>query len=796
MLIGVGLLAGSIVGGVLIGRERARQELDDDLDAQVHIQATALRDFLRSSADIARVLAQNPALGDFYNQPTAREATIADRPEVMQRVNAAIGYVGSLYPERLAEVCFIDRSGAENARVLGGVAASPSSLSPDESTHEFFAPTLELSPGGVYQSHPYVSPDAHDWVVSQSTPVIDRRGVTRGMLHFEITVESFRVQAAEHAGDRRVFLVDVGTGDVVVDSRVVQRERSPLGSPGDRRFESIASSGRNSGLTLVGDQRAAFLHVTQASADRHDWFIVATAPQPGGFGAWSVLQITLTGFALLFVAAWMWAMLLDARRLRRSAETDALTGLPNRGLFHARIAAFLANRGSAEVGAVLMIDLDRFKEVNDTLGHLQGDRLLQMVGARLGRVVDAANVIARLGGDEFGVLLGRLATPAMAIDVVERLRAELERPFTLGAVPVRVGASVGVALIPDHGDDVETLLQHADVAMYEAKTSGCGWAAYDLGHDPYGENHLAFVNELRLAIDDGDLEVFYQPTIDIDSGHVRSVEALVRWRHATRGLLEPAAFLAVAERSGLVQSLTGFVVQQALVDAQRWHGEGAQLPVALNLSEVWLGDTAAVAEIIERFDATVGPSAVIVEITENTVLADRDRTRRCIEQLRARGVRVALDDFGTGYASFVHIKELVVDQIKIDRQFVSAMEHSKVDELLVRGTIALGCSLGIEVVAEGVEDPRSLELLRTWGCTTAQGYLIARPMPIDGLLAWLRTSGRPCLDRPSLDRPSLDRRGPTVASLVADSPRLRDDMLPAAAPASSSILIQSSRWVV
>ena len=753
LLIGLGLLFGSVTGGVLAGRERARSRQDAGLVAEVGVQRAAFGDFAARISDVALLLAQNAALRDFLSVRSE-----ADHLDAIEDVQAALGFVERLYPGRLAEVSFVGSSGEEHARVVGGIVASADELSADQSGEEFFARTLQLRPGEVYHSDPHPSKRVGEWVLTYSTPVVDDDDRVRGLVHFELSIDGLRHQATAHAGERNVMLVDASNGDVIVDTA-----RSGIRSVpdlADRRFDALMTTSPSEGLATVAGNRVAFKRLVTGPKAINDWYVVVSDRAHGGwFGQWTAWQVALSAIAVLLSALWVWGMWMDSRRLQRAAETDALTGLPNRAYLHRTIGELLQDRDDDHLGAVMMLDLDRFKDVNDTLGHHQGDVLLSIVSERLRRCVRPSDVVARLGGDEFGVLLRRIDSPTDAMTVARRIRDELGLPFGLGDVTIQIGGSVGVALIPEHGVDVHLLLQRADVAMYDAKTSGRGWTMYQAERDPYGDNHLAFVNDLRTAIDIGGnidraeptefpaaagaIEVHYQPIVDLISGEVQAVEALVRWRHPHRGMLDPSAFVPIAERSGLIREMTTTVVRRAMHDALRWHAAGLDVGVAINLAGVSLRDTWVVEEIAELLGDVARPLIrITVEITESAMLIERERAKECLDRLRAIGVRVALDDFGTGYASLIHLKELSVDTLKIDHQFVAAIGTSEIDEVIVQSTIALGRSLRMEVIAEGIERVDTLDRLVAWGCTMGQGYLIARPMPIDDLLVWLQTAAR------------------------------------------------------
>jgi diguanylate cyclase (GGDEF)-like protein len=438
-----------------------------------------------------------------------------------------------------------------------------------------------------------------------------------------------------------------------------------------------------------------------------------------------------------------------SRTLRQQAEVnehqalhDALTNLPNRTLFHDRVgqALAIARREHIPV-AVMIMDLDRFKEVNDTLGHASGDELLMQAGVRLRAALRESDTVARLGGDEFGVLLPRVVDSAAATSVARKLRKALEEPFTIHGLALQIEASVGIALYPDHGDDVHSLLQRADVAMYVAKEQPGGCEIYAKDRDDYSPDRLTMLTELRRAIDQGELVLHYQPKAELRSGEVKGVEALVRWSHPVRGLIPPDDFIPLAQKTGVIVPLTFFVLNEAIRQCRTWQLEGVDLSVGVNLSarnllDVHLPDT--VGELLGRWE--VPPSLLELEITESTILADPIRAMHVLSRLSGMGVRLAIDDFGTGYSSLAYLKRLPVDELKIDKSFVQGMEENENDAVIVRSTIDLGRNLGLRVVAEGVETAEAWSRLVALGCDVAQGYYLSRPVPAAELAAWLRAS--------------------------------------------------------
>jgi diguanylate cyclase (GGDEF)-like protein len=425
------------------------------------------------------------------------------------------------------------------------------------------------------------------------------------------------------------------------------------------------------------------------------------------------------------------------QRVRRQMEEieyralyDELTGLPNRTLFRDRIEqAILTARRKGTTAAVMLLDVDRFKEINDALGHDTGDLLLQELGARLSAELRASETFARLGGDEFAILLPT-ASAEDATLLGSRLRVALEKPFALRGLPLEVAASIGVAIYPDHGEDADILLQHADVAMYVAKEAHAGTAVYDAEQDTNDADRLALAGELRRAIETEELVVYFQPKAELETGRILGAEALVRWQHPERGFIPPNEFIPIAERTGLIKPLSRYVLAAAIEQCAVWGTAGLELQVAVNLTipdllELELPDR--IAALLE--EKGVRPEQLELEITESTILADPFRVRVVLNRLNEMGLRLAIDDFGTGYSSLAYLRNLPVHAIKIDRSFVMGMSEDASDATIVRSTIDLAHNLGLEVVAEGVESQEVWDALRAEGCSLAQGYFIAKPAP-------------------------------------------------------------------
>jgi diguanylate cyclase (GGDEF)-like protein len=440
----------------------------------------------------------------------------------------------------------------------------------------------------------------------------------------------------------------------------------------------------------------------------------------------------------------------DREEIARKAEEnqylalhDQLTDLPNRLLFKDRLeqAIRTSNREGTKVAA-LILDLDRFKDVNDTLGHERGDELLEQVGPRLREVIRGVDTVARLGGDEFGVLLGGLHQVAEVSGVARKISDTLDRPFRLPDMEVQLGASIGIAIYPDHGSDADGLMRLAEVAMYVAKAAATSFEVYQEEHDHHSKDRLALVGELRHAIDAGQLFLDYQPQIDLTGGGTVAVEGLVRWAHPERGLIVPDVFIPLAEQTGMIRRLTSYVLDQALAQCKAWREAGIELSVGVNLSVrdlLDLGLPDEVRALLERYG--IRPDCLELEITESSVMDQPDRALEVLDRLANIGVGLSIDDFGTGYSSLAYLQRLPVRRLKIDRSFVMRLRTSENDAEIVRSTIELGHNLGLMVVAEGVEDAESLAFLSATGCDLAQGFHIARPMPADAVGEWIGSVG-------------------------------------------------------
>ncbi len=457
------------------------------------------------------------------------------------------------------------------------------------------------------------------------------------------------------------------------------------------------------------------------------------APAPW-FAAVAVLTV-LYGALLTGVTRGAHRATVQAAATEHAALHDPVTELPNRVLFHDRVEQAIARAERDGTGlAVMVLDLDRFKEINDTLGHLNGDKLLCTVGGRLSATIRAADSVARLGGDEFAVLVDADG----AADVAERIRAAVSERLELDGVGVEIEASLGIARFPEHGRDAEELLQRADVAMYAAKQAHSGVATYSADIETYSLDRLELIADLRRAIDADQIVLHFQPKASLPDGRIVGVEALVRWEHPERGFLYPDAFIPAAELTGLMGPLTFHVLDLALAQCAEWREQGLDLGMAVNVSTRNLLDL-TLPDVVEQLLEVHGVPAhrLELEITETTIMADPPRVKAVLARLAARGVTLAVDDFGTGYTSLSWLRELPLTTLKIDKSFVLNMTAGDGDSVIVRSTVQLGRSLGLRVVAEGVEDAEAWDELCALGCDLAQGYHLSRPQAPVVLTPWL-----------------------------------------------------------
>jgi diguanylate cyclase (GGDEF)-like protein len=869
-VLGITLLGSAVVSTVTSGRAAALADLDNALTSDAASHASVLKEYFERAQSIDLLLANDSALKLF--EPGRDRLTPAQVKTASAEAGKAMAYLQTLYPGRIGEACLIDDTGTEWARVVKGRVAPQSEMSTEEAKQPFFAPTLALPKGRVYQASPYVSPDTNEWVISNSTPMVSASGRSWGLAHFEVVLDTFRPGVDGRTNERFAdSIVDNRTGRVLLDGDKKVVGAGSLGRAGSAELKAVAARPGAVVSETVDGQRVAVVRVPVAPDNSNSWSVVVAAPAESGqwlsgigpapvstAGA-AVLLLAFAGLNLRasqkekrqgearyralidqssdlvlvvdrvgrasFVSPSVERLLAPPDRkpkggpsqadaglvdfvtaldpsdrarfstvlqsavpgsmsggefrlngrdgpstfevyvqdltadpsveglvltahdvtdrlalqqeMEHRALHDELTGLPNRAMLSDRLgeALLAAAQAGTRVG-LLLLDLDRFKEINDTFGHHYGDELLRQVGPRLTSVLRAADTVARLGGDEFAVLLPDVHGVDDATNVANSLLSALETPFKIDGVDLDVEASVGVVISGEHGNDPGVLMQRADIAMYVAKTQHLGVFGYDPSIDGHSATKLAMIGDLRRALQRNELVLYYQPKVNV-TGDLVGAEALVRWQHPEHGLIFPDDFIPLAERTGLINPLTRHILNIALKQAKVWLDNGRPLPIAVNLSARNLHDERFADIVTELLAVHEVPAHLLeLEVTESAIMIDPVRACQMLETLSALGVRLSLDDFGAGYTSLSQLKALPISEIKIDRSFVMKMIEDRSDSVIVQSVIALGHNLGLTLVAEGVETGSVKNALASFGCDVFQGYHMSRPVPAEAFEAW------------------------------------------------------------
>jgi diguanylate cyclase (GGDEF)-like protein len=544
---------------------------------------------------------------------------------------------------------------------------------------------------------------------------------------------AFRVLDRVHAHDSDAAVVG---GDLRRFRALLGVQLELLGTRSSRQTTAYYAARADTAFRKLDDT------LDRVQAEEHE---EATAARRQA-DTWTGMSLGIAGL-LLALLAWRFdvarrrSALARERELEslaavreRDARHDPLTGLPNRRHLLAALASSVAG---ADHGAVLLLDLDGFKELNDALGHGAGDELLRQAGQRFAAEVPPPAIVARLGGDEFAALIPD-AGPDEGVAAAERVLAALEEPFLVEDLPLHLEGSIGVAAFPHDGASAGALVRHADVAMYQAKNGRTRVERYDPSRDRHSRDRLALIGDLRRAIERDELVLHFQPQLDLRTGVVEGVEALVRWEHPERGLVPPGAFLPLAEQTSLMRPLTLWVLDRALADVADWEDGGVPLSVAVNLAAPNLLDREVARDIAAALARTgVAPERLTLEITEGVIMAESGRAEEALASVSALGVRISLDDFGTGHSSLARLKRLRVHELKIDRSFILGMDTHRADRAIVRSTIDLARSLELRVVGEGVEHDAAAQDLRAYGCDLAQGFGLCRPLPAAELARWL-----------------------------------------------------------
>lgn len=431
----------------------------------------------------------------------------------------------------------------------------------------------------------------------------------------------------------------------------------------------------------------------------------------------------------------------DRKKLEQLSTTDEVTGLANRALWYDRLSSALAvaRRNPGASVAVMMLDINRFKVYNESLGHQGGDELLRRIAGRLQKIVRDTDTLARLGGDEFGIVLPLVQDAEKAAErVAGQVSASLSEPFSLADKELCLSCSIGIALYPQHGEDPHSLASHADSAMYRAKWNSAPFLFYEADTLPSAREHMQFSGQLHGALERGEFELVYQPKVDMNNGHICGAEALLRWQHPQQGTVLPKRFVPVAEQLGMITPITDWVLSRALQESRAWQQDGKPLPVSINVSARSFQSQGLLESVESALkQAGAGGGQLEIEITEGTLMGDLDQGAQVLERLNQLGVSIAIDDFGTGYSSLAYLKRLPIDTLKIDQSFLEDMDTNPQDAAIVRSIIELGHNLGCKVVAEGVENQAVLERLQALGCDLVQGFHISRPLSVDLFDHWL-----------------------------------------------------------
>jgi diguanylate cyclase (GGDEF)-like protein len=722
LLVGVVLLA---VGPLAIASSMAQQRQQNKaLQTQATQVAAAFTSYFERARSLDLLLSQNPALHQDPGPVT---------PEANDAANRALRYLEQLYPGAIGEACLIDDQGREIARVTRGVPAPIDELSTEEAENAFFGATFALDPGEVYQAAPYVSADTQTWVISNSTPIAVGDGRSL-LVHFEVSLDSFAAHLTTGSGEHSA-IVDLATGRTILSDDTALPRSEALADESEFpvfvHSSVLGTAGGPSRSIEADGVRLAVSPIPSTPGNANRWAVVQWSSRDAGvLPVWVGAALAATGACVLL----LFILLLRRQHnaLRLAARRDHLTNMANRrGLEEALEEALAASQRTGERIGVLMLDLDGFKQINDTLGHDRGDVVLQEIGRRLTANTLEYDTAGRMGGDEYAVVLRRLHEGPDVATVATRLREALVRPVEVDGVARFVGVSIGAAVCPDHGTVAAELIRAADSAMYRAKRGREGIGVYEMGTSD-GATGSCLAAELLIAIEQDQITLAYQPEHDIDSGRVVSVEALARWLRAGSEHVPPSEFVPLAEETGLIRQLTLLTLRKALDEVTVWRDAGSDVPVSVNLSARLVTDRVLPVEVNTLLtERGLSGDSLILEVTETALVGDVASACAVLGQLRSIGVRIELDDFGSGYASTRALRELPLDGIKVDRDLVNDLSPS--GRSLVAATIEVGKVLDLYVVAEGIEDEDGLGRMRSLGVDIAQGYHLGRPMSRDAI---------------------------------------------------------------
>ena len=714
-----------VLGPLAVAESAASQrEQDKTLQNDAAQLASGFTAQFERARSLNLLVAQNPLVHHTSSEVLS--------PEVNAEANRALAGLLSLYPGAIVEACLIDDKGRELARVAEGRAAPISALSKDKSKNNFFKETLALPPGEVYQAAPYVSSDTHGWVVSNSTAAELPNG-DRVIVHFEVTLASFAQQLFTGTADRRAAVVDLEAGrTILADDGLLPY--FAMDFPTFKQAEAVRSVDVGPTTVTAGDRRLTVAPIATSPANANRWAVVQWSNQRAGLlPEWAGL--TATGGAGALLVLFFFLVRRQHGALQMAARLDHLTGMGNRKVLEEALEEAVAASRNGERTGVLVLDLDGFKQVNDTLGHDKGDLVLQEIAQRLHANTFEYDTAARMGGDEFAVVLRRLHSQEDATAVAQRLRDALVRPIDVEGVARFIGVSVGAALCPAHGRTSADLLRAADAAMYRAKRTRQGVCLYEAG-TAEGADESGLAAELLVAIETDEIRLVFQPEHSLDTGRIVTVEALARWDRSEGNSVPPSEFVPLAEETGLIKQLTELTLRKALDEVAVWRDAGIDVPVSVNLSGRLVVDRSLPGIVIRMLqERDLDGSSLVLEITETAAITDVATARQVLQAVRSHGVRIELDDFGSGYASARTLRDIPLDGIKVDRDLVN--DVSVLGRNMLASTIDMGKALQLYVVAEGVEDEAGLEAMRSLGADVAQGFHLARPMEASAVRALL-----------------------------------------------------------
>ncbi len=732
-----------------------------ELETENNQMANLIDKELAQMRQTVLLLANNPSWEKYYTEPD-RQAYWKE-----QQVKA-LQYVKEQIPET-DEACFLDdtHNGAEVVRVDESVALDYE-LSVSEKDQPFYQSAMRLNHGEVYQSMPYVSADSRRWVFGNATPIVIQedgplKGEKAGLLHYEVNLSYLSNELINNENQELEAFVVNNKGDVIASSTIENRKAiiktvSKANELSDEEFgefqktamlphvsehtvdsdlwEKIDLSSQGSQLIQKDGKDYLIAYQNIKFSENMNWVVGLVKPVPSNaFLSVSNVLMYITFLALVFFILGGWGIInkifkeisLSQQDLTKLAHYDALTGLPNRILFQQQVNELLKSSiyQKDKIFAVLFVDLDRFKIINDTMGHSTGDDLLKEVARRLEDCVDDSDVVSRFGGDEFTILLSSVNTKAVVNSIAEDINAAMLKPFMINDNEYYISTSIGVSLYPVDGINSESLIKNADIAMYKAKETGkSNFVFYQKAFNNEPINRLQLENCMRKALEQEEFHVYYQPQIKLPSEKIVGMEALIRWFHPEMGVVRPDQFIPLAEETGLINPIGKWVLREACRQNKKWQDEGlAPIVVAVNISAYQFHYGNLVQTVSDVLKETgLDGKWLELELTESLLINNEEYVLTSIEKLKELGIKISIDDFGTGYSSLSYLKRFPIDTIKIDRSFIKDIIENSEMRSITKAIITMGHGLNCKIVAEGVEAKEQKELLKSYQVDQIQGY--------------------------------------------------------------------------